>query len=188
MTYRAADIKPFSSKADYERMIDYFLQADEKFLISMGVDPGKLPTRKDWLDRLLPDLERSDREKKTYFLSWLYDGVAIGHSNVNKMTYGEEAHIHLHIWAPEYRKVGIGTEFLRNSASAFIRKFALKSLYCEPYVENPAPNRALLKLGFRFIKRYRTVPGLINFDQEVNQYVIQQDILIQKGFRMSGPG
>ncbi|MFY9738664.1 MAG: hypothetical protein WAK11_06355, partial [Candidatus Cybelea sp.] len=62
------------------------------------------------------------------------------------------------------------------------------SLYCEPYVENPAPNRALLKLGFRFIKRYRTVPGLINFDQEVNQYVIQQDILIQKGFRMSGPG
>ena len=174
--YYAGDIKPFSCKADYERMIDYFLQADQKFLISMGVDPGKLPTRKDWLDRLLPDLERTDCEKQTYFLSWLYNGVAIGHSNVNKIKYGEEAYIHLHIWAPEHRKVGIGTEFLRKSANAFIRKFALKSLCCEPYAENPAANRVLSKVGFRFIRRYRTVPGLINFDQEVNQYVIQHEI------------
>lgn len=174
--YYAGDIKPFSCKADYERMIDYFLQADQKFLISMGVDPGRLPIRKDWLDRLLPDLERSDCEKQTYFLSWLYNGVAIGHSNVNKIKYGEEAYIHLHIWAPEHRKAGIGTEFLRKSANAFIRKFALKSLCCEPYAENPAANRVLSKVGFRFIRRYRTVPGLINFDQEVNQYVIQHEI------------
>lgn len=133
--YCAAGIKPFSCKADYERMIDYFLQADENFLIGMGVDPGKLHARKDWLDRLLPDLERSDCEKQTYFLSWLYNGVAIGHSNVNKIKYGEEAYIHLHVWAPEHRKVGIGAELLRKSANAFIRKFALKSLYCEPYAE-----------------------------------------------------
>jgi hypothetical protein len=64
--------------------------------------------------------------------------VVIGHSNVNKIKYGKEAYIHLHIWAPEHRKVGIGAEFLRKSANAFIRKFALKSLYCEPYAENPA--------------------------------------------------
>ena len=142
----------------------------------MGVDQEKLPSRKDWLDRLLPDLERSDCEKQTYFLNWLYNEVAIGHSNVANIKYGEEAYIHLHIWVPEFRKAGMGTEFLRKSANAFIRKFALKSLYCEPYAENPAPNRALAKLGFRFVKRYRTVPGLINFDQEVNQYVIQHEI------------
>lgn len=172
----AADIKPFSCKADHERVIDYFLQADEKFLISMGVDPRKLPTRKEWLETLLPDLERSDCEKQTYFLSWLYNGVAIGHSNANKIKYGEEACMHLHIWAPEHRKIGIGTELVRKSANAFIQKFALKNLYCEPYAENQAPNRALSKLGFRLIKRYRSIPGLINFDQEVNQYVIQHDI------------
>jgi ribosomal-protein-alanine N-acetyltransferase len=172
----AAEIQPFSCKADYGRMIDYFLQADKNFLIGMGVDPGKLPSREDWLDRLLPDLERSDQQKHTYFLNWLYNGVAIGHSNVNKIKYGEEAYLHLHIWVPGHRKVGIGTEFLRKSANSFIRKFALKSLYCEPYTKNPAPNRALSKLGFQFIKRYRTAPGFINFDQEVNQYRIQHEI------------
>jgi hypothetical protein len=30
----------------------------------------------------------------------------------------------------------------------------------------------LLKAGFRFIRRYRTVPGAINFEQDVNQYVL----------------
>jgi RimJ/RimL family protein N-acetyltransferase len=174
--YGADDIKPFSCKADYGRMIDYFLQADKNFLIDMGVDPGKLPSRNDWLRRLLPDLERPDCEKQTYFLSWLHNGVAIGHSNVSKIRYGEEAYIHLHIWVPECRRVGMGTEFLRQSANTFIRKFALKSLYSEPYAENPAPNRALSKLGFRFIKRYWTVPGFVNFDQEVNQYVTQHEI------------
>ena len=174
--HSAPGIKPFSCEADYGRMIDYFLQADENFLISMGVDPEKLPSKQDWLDRLLPDLERSDYEKQTYFLSWLYNGVAMGHSNVSKIRYGDEAYVHLHIWVPEHRKVGMGTELLRRSANAFIRKFALKSLYCEPYAENPAPNQALSKLGFRFIQRYRTVPGSINFEQDVNQYLIQHKI------------
>lgn len=33
------------------------------------------------------------------------------------------------------------------------------------------PNRVMPKSGFRFIKRYRTVPGPINFQQGVNRYV-----------------
>lgn len=32
-------------------------------------------------------------------------------------------------------------------------------------------NRVMPKSGFRFIKRYRTVPGPINFEQDVNRYV-----------------
>jgi RimJ/RimL family protein N-acetyltransferase len=170
------EVRPFSCEADYGHMIDYFLQADKTFLISMGVDPRKLPDKKEWLERLLPDLERSDYEKQTYFLSWLYSGRNIGHSNVNKIKYGNEAYLHLHIWVPKYRKVGMGIEFLRESANTFIRKFALQSLYCEPNADNAAPNRILSKLGFRFIKRYRTVPALINFAQDVNRYVIQHEI------------
>jgi RimJ/RimL family protein N-acetyltransferase len=170
-------IRPFSCKTDYERMIDYFIKADQAFLLGMGVDPRKIPSKEGWLERLLPDLEREDTEKQTYYLGWFYDGVPIGHSNVNKIKYGEEAYIHLHIWIPEFRKAGLGVEFLRESSNAFIRKFALKNLYCEPYAENPAPSRLLSKLGFRFVKRYRTVPGIINFEQDVNRYVIEHEIL-----------
>ena len=73
------------------------------------------------------------------------------------------------------RRAGLGTEFLRRSLGVFLRRFALRRLYCEPYAENPAPNRILVKAGFRFIRRYRTIPGLINSEQDVNRYVLETD-------------
>jgi RimJ/RimL family protein N-acetyltransferase len=73
------------------------------------------------------------------------------------------------------RHAGLGTEFLRRSIEVFFRRFALRRLYCEPYAANPAPNRVLSKAGFRFIERYRTIPGLINSEQEVNRYVLEHE-------------
>jgi RimJ/RimL family protein N-acetyltransferase len=45
-------------------------------------------------------------------------------------------------------------------------------LFCEPFADNPAPNKVLPKLGFKFVKRYWTVPGQICPEQEVNLYVL----------------
>jgi RimJ/RimL family protein N-acetyltransferase len=170
------DIRPFTSHADYERMLDYFFQVDDAFLKGMGVDPAKRSTRESWLDRLLPDLDREDRDKRAYYLGWFNDGVPMGHCNVNKIKYGQEAYLHLHLWDQTLRGAGLGTELVRMSANTFIRRFELQHLYCEPYADNPAPNRVLAKLGFRLIKRYRTTPGIINFEQAVNRYVIEQEI------------
>src|SRR6266567_3594517 len=114
------DIKPFTCSSEYERMLDYFFQADETFLRGMGVDPAKLPKRDAWLDRLLADLAREDREKENYYLGWFDGSVPVGHSNVNKIIYGKEAYVHLHIWDRRYRKCGLGTAFLRESIRTFI--------------------------------------------------------------------
>jgi hypothetical protein len=35
--------------------------------------------------------------------------------------------------------------------------------------KKPGPNRVLAKVGFLLVKRYRTTPRLIDFEQEVNQ-------------------
>jgi RimJ/RimL family protein N-acetyltransferase len=166
------EVTPFLCRADYEGMLDYFLLADEAFLRGMGVDPKKLPDRQAWLDRLLPDLVRPDREKQTFYLGWDYDGIRVGHSNINKIIYGDHAYVHLHLWKPTVRHSGLGTELFKRSVNTFLSRFALRALYCEPYADNPAPNRVLVKTGFRFIARYRTTPGVINFEQEVNRYGI----------------
>jgi [ribosomal protein S5]-alanine N-acetyltransferase len=172
------DIRAFTSRGDYERVLDYFFGADEEFLRGMGVDPAKLSTRESWLDRLLPDLDRDDRDKQTCYLSWLHGGAPIGHCNLNKITYAHEAYLHLHMWDQTRRKAGLGTELVRRSLYRFFGKFALQRLYCEPYANNAAPNRVLIKLGFQLVRRYRTIPGIINFEQEVNQYVIEPEILV----------
>jgi RimJ/RimL family protein N-acetyltransferase len=154
-------------------MVDYFLSADETFLVGMGVDPRKLPARQEWIESALLDLECAAHEKDRHYLAWVYDGTPVGHSSINKIKVGEEAHIHLHLWVGGLRKAGLGTQFFAASAVEFMREFQLKRLYCEPCAENPAPNRVALKSGFRFVKRYRTTPGPLNFEQDVNQYVLE---------------
>lgn len=51
----------------------------------------------------------------------------------------------------------------------------LKNIYCEPYAQNPAPNKTLAKAGFLFVKKYTTIPGYLNFEQEVNQWLMTQE-------------
>jgi hypothetical protein len=40
---------------------------------------------------------------------------------------------------------------------------------------NPAPHKALEKLGFEFEKEYITVPGSINFEQPVKRWGLSYD-------------
>jgi [ribosomal protein S5]-alanine N-acetyltransferase len=171
-----APIRPFAERSDYERMIDYFLSADDALLEGMGVDRKKLPRRELWLESAMLDHKRTDAAKERAYLAWVYKGVPIGHSSINRINMGEQAFIHLHLWDSGLRKKGLGTQYFKASAAEFMRVFRLKRLYCEPYAENPGPNRVLLKSGFRFVKRYLTVPGAINNEQEVDQYLLESSV------------
>ena len=170
------EVRPFSSREEYELMLDYFYRADESLLHGMGVDRLKLPQRDKWIEALLDDHEKPDNERDRFYLVWIFRRQRIGHSSINKIIHGREAHIHLHLWNSELRKAGLGTEFVRKSAHFFWERFQLKKLLCEPWVENPAPNRVLEKLGFKFVRRYRTTPGPINYEQDVNRYELDHKI------------
>jgi RimJ/RimL family protein N-acetyltransferase len=166
-------VRPFAGRPEYERMVDYFLEAEDAFLIGMGVERSRLLPREEWIGAALADHDRPNDQKDRAYLAWVLDGVAIGHSSINKIQVGQEAFIHLHLWSPAHRQAGLGTRFFQLCAARFAEEFALKSLYCEPCADNPGPNHVLLKSGFRFVKRYRPIPGPINFEQDVNQYVWQ---------------
>jgi len=151
-------------------VVDYFLSADDALLSGMGVERSNLPTRETWVDRIASDLERNDREKQTFYVSWIYDAEAIGHSNINAIRFGDEADMHLHIWKPDLRRRGLGFDFVRKSVDIYFDRFKLWKLICEPWAMNAAPNRCLSKVGFKFVRCYRTVPSPINVELEANRY------------------
>ncbi|HWY34787.1 MAG TPA: GNAT family protein, partial [Nitrosopumilaceae archaeon] len=113
----------------------------------------------------------------------LLNNKNIGHSNVNKIVFGEEAHMHLHIWSEDVRKKGVGAELVKLTIPYFFENLKLKKLYCEPYALNQAPNKTLQKVGFEFVKKYRTTPGWLNFEQEVNLWVIYPDKFKKQDFK-----
>jgi len=164
-----------SEIGDLEKIVDYFLNSDKDYLFGMGVDSKKLPSREEWLNILSSDLHLSPGTKKFYYITWLLDNKPVGHSNINKIVFGEEAYMHLHLWQSEKRQKGTGSSLLKMTLPYYFNKFKLKTLYCEPSALNPAPNNTLKKLGFDFIKSYDTIPGWINFYQTVNRWSMPKE-------------
>ena len=157
-------------QSDIEPLSDYWFKSSPEFLIAMGVDLSKLPTKEEWKEMLNEQLSQSYEEKKSYCIVWLFDDEPVGHSNVNRIIFGEEAYMHLHIWKPGNRTKGMGLQFVKMTLPFFFQNMKLKKICCEPYALNPAPNKTMEKLGFEFIKEYITVPGFINFEQPVKHW------------------
>jgi RimJ/RimL family protein N-acetyltransferase len=166
-------------KSDIDSIIHYWLGADTSFLEGMGADITKMPSREEWAEMLEEQVRTPIKEKKSYCIIWLLGGVPVGHSNINKIVYGEEAYMHLHLWKSNLRKKGIGTELVRLTLPYFFENFKLKILYCEPYALNPAPNKTLQKAGFELVKEYTTIPGWINFEQPVKRWQLRYDDYIE---------
>lgn len=156
--------------SDIEPLSDYWFTSEPSFLLNMGVDLSKIPARVEWEQMLNEQISQPYEQKQSYCVIWLLDDEPVGHSNVNRIIFGEEAYMHLHIWKKENRTKGLGIQFIKMTLPWFFEKMQLKKICCEPYALNPAPNKTMEKLGFEFIKEYVTVPGWINFEQPVKHW------------------
>lgn len=165
-------VRPFETPDDYRRMIDYYHGCADDLLARMGVDRDKMPAGDVWLERVWADHQRAedDPRRDRFHLAWLLAGEHVGHSSINFIEWGKQAHAHLHLWRADLRRAGAGSEFFRRSISFYFERFELKMIVVEPKADNPAPNRVLEKLGFRFVRQYRGVPGPINVEQDINRY------------------
>ena len=162
-------------KKDINSIADYWLCSTPGFLQQMGVDLKKLPARAQWEKMLNEQLNQPYTEKKSYCIIWQAEGDAVGHSNVNKIIFGKEAFMHLHLWNTGDRQKGFGTALVKMTLPYFFKNLKLKKLYCEPYSLNPSPSKTLEKTGFTFVKEYITIPGSINFEQPVKLWELSYE-------------
>lgn len=160
---------------DLDPLIAYWTQADPVFLTNMGVDLSKMPKESEWRAFLSKQLTQAYNEKESYCLIWLLNSQAVGHSNISKISFGEKAYMHLHLWKPDHRTKGLGIQFVQKCIPVFFKNMELKELYCEPYALNPGPNKLLKKIGFNFVHQYTGIPGWLNFEQEVNLWQLTKE-------------
>lgn len=157
--------------------IDYFHQATDAYLRTLGVDRAKLPSPSSWRDAYEADLSRPLHERTGYALVWELDGEVVGFSSADRIVFGDEAHMHLHILEPERRRSGLGSQFVLLSAAEYFDTFDLRRLYCEPNAVNVAPNRTLQRAGFRYDRSHECTPNPINFRQVTTRWVLEREWL-----------
>jgi len=174
------EVREIQSK-DIQSICDYWMNSSPYFLKTLGVDISKMPSREAWEEMLKNQLESDYSNKKSYVIIAHRNNEGIGHCNVNEIAFGKHAKMHLHIWDEVNRKMGFGSKMISKAIPNFFKNLQLHTLYCEPYAHNIAPNRTLEKLGFEFVKKYRTIPGSLSFEQEVNQWKISKKDIMRTG-------
>jgi RimJ/RimL family protein N-acetyltransferase len=156
-------------------VIDYFHGASAEHLETLGVDPTRLPEPSKWRQLYEHEFAQPVERRRSFMVLWELEGRQIGFSTVDKLKYGKEAYIHLHVIHPGLRQAGHGSACVRRSVDFYFETLKLQRLYCEPNSFNTAPNRALQKAGFRYGKTHMTVPGPLNFHQAVTRWVVERE-------------
>ena len=155
-------------------IIQYFQDSTPEHLETLGVDPSRLPPAQSWRERLQRECTLPIDQRTMMLVIWLSDDQPVGFSTSDKIRYGEQAHMHLHVTEPERRHQGTGVECVRRSADIYFERLKLKRLFCEPNAFNVPPNRTLQKAGFKYLKTHMTVPGPLNFRQAVTRWVMER--------------
>ena len=155
-------------------IIDYFHGSTPEHLDLLGVDPTRLPAPESWRAHFAGEYQKPIRDRSTLLVLWELDEAPVGFSTADKITYGEQANMHLHVVDPSRRGSGIGSQCVRKTADFYFEALALRRLLCEPNAFNAAPNRTLQSVGFRYVKTHRTVPGPLNYHQPVTRWVLER--------------
>lgn len=166
-------VRPMSL-AETALVIDYFLNATPEYLNSLGVDPARVPERGQWQARFERQFALPIEQRAVFLVLWELDGEPTGFSSSDKIKFGEEAYMHLHVLHPESRQQGNGATFVRQTARLYFDTLKISRLFCEPYALNTAPNRTLQAAGFKYVKTHETVPGPMNFHQPVTRWMIER--------------
>lgn len=157
-----------------QHVVDYFHSSTAEHLEMLGVDPTRLPTKAAWADRFLQIFASPLEKRAAFYITWLNDQEIIGFSSCDKIQFGGQAHMHLHLIEPNLRRLGAGTECVRQSVEIYFKRLEIKRLIFEPNSFNTGPNRALQNAGFKYVKTHMTVPGPLNFHQAVTRWMIER--------------
>lgn len=71
----------------------------------------------------------------------------------------------------EVLELPLMVDYFLNTSPAFLKDMGVE-------VRKLPSNKTLVKLGFEFIRKYKTRPGWINFEQEVNRYELKKENLL----------
>ena len=140
----------------------------------LGVDAALLPQKKEWKAMYEVEYRLSIEKRTVLAVMWELESSPVGFSTADKILFGKQANMHLHIVNPDLRKKGTGSHCVKKTVQLYFKDLELKQLFCEPNAFNVAPNRTLQRAGFKYVKTHQTIPGPLNYHQTVNRWVVEE--------------
>lgn len=134
---------------DVEHVLNDWYRADPKYLEALNVDPKRMLPEDEHKKFLLE--EASKNESISTYLTVLYKGKAVGIHLINQIKPKESGVFHAHLWADEFRGLGISTITYPMACKIFFERLGLKKIIFRTPVNNSGAIRIKEKLGMRFL-------------------------------------
>src|SRR5262245_23069355 len=100
-------------------VIDYFHDATPEHLELLGVDPTRLPSPSAWRERYAREYAKPIEQRATLLVIWKSGDQPVGFSSADKIVFGKQANMHLHVLRPEDRNSGFGTACVAQTAQLY---------------------------------------------------------------------
>ena len=158
---------------EVDLIIDYFYNATPEYLETLGVDPTRLPPAQAWRDRLCREGELAFDQRSVVPVIWLSDDRPVGFSTADKIRYGEQANMHLHVSGPgagSRRRCRMRAAYRRLLFRAFETEAAV--LRAERLQRGAEPHPAKGRFQISQDPHDRASP--VNFHQAVTRWVIER--------------
>lgn len=164
-------------EADISLIDSYWQSLNEDDLKRMCVDSQKRPSSVEFRARLTGLLSVAPTDRVADPLIWEVDGTAIGFANLNAFKRPEQADVHLHMFAKNFRGKGLGRRLFIMSLERYFKRHRLAKIICQPAAANPYPNAMMKALGVAPVKTYRTIPSGLCYEHEVNRYEFDEQMI-----------
>lgn len=159
-----------------EIVAQYFRSMASEAMDVLGVDPTPLPEWGCWMERLRAECALPFRHRSVLPALWTLHNEPFGFSTADKIAFGDQANMHMHIVDPSRLGVGLGAECVRQSAWLYFELLRVQRVFCEPPALNIAANRTLQRAGFKYLATYWAAPGALSFRRPVTRWVAERGI------------
>jgi len=118
--------------AEAQLIIDYFHTATPEHLELLGVDPTLLPDPDRWMDAYAADYSKPIQDREFILVVWEMNGERVGFSSADKIRFGQEAFMHLHIVDPLHRRAGTGLRCVQQTVRLYFDVLQLAGCSASP--------------------------------------------------------
>lgn len=140
-------------ESDIPFVLDYWYRSPPGFIEAMGVDLAKMRTESEMRTGLTQKIRDNLRLPKSSLnaLAIIHRGEAIGFHVLNPLFENDYGIFHAHLWAPDFRRRGVGSRSYPHACRMFIERFNLRRVLFKTPLQNVGAIRTKEKLGIRSI-------------------------------------
>lgn len=139
---------------DIPKIVNYFLEAREKQLLTDGFDLMKIPFEEQLIEELQTSIITPDDQKNQFIVIESEGEKHYGHCTIERINKNGEAYFYFYDWKGMLNRQPVIDGLLNLAIQLMIETYSLKTIFAEITPDDNYRTEALTRAGFELVKEH----------------------------------